>query len=36
MYCVLKTNPQTYKIKNLNLEKIIGSSYEKQLFLSIL
>ena len=36
MDCVLKTNPQTYKIKNLNLEKIIGSSYEKQLFLSIL
>ena len=26
---VLKTNPWTYKIKNLNREKIIGSFYEK-------
>ena len=26
---VLKTNPWTYKIKDLNGEKIIGSFYEK-------
>ena len=26
---VLKTNPWTYKIKDLNREKIIGSLYEK-------
>ena len=34
--CVLKTYPWTYriKIKNLNGEIIIGSSYEKGLFLS--
>ena len=30
----LKTNPWTYKLKDLNGEKIIGSFYEKQLFLS--
>ena len=28
---VLKTNPWTYKIKDLNREKIIGSFYEKEL-----
>ena len=28
---VLKTNPCTYKIKDLNGEKIIGSLYEKEL-----
>ena len=33
---VLKTNPWTYKIKDLNGEKIIGSFYEKELLLSIL
>ena len=33
---VLKTNPWTYKIKDLNREKIIGSFYEKELFMSIL
>ena len=31
---VLKTNPWTYKIKDLNREKIIGSFYEKELLLS--
>ena len=31
---VLKTNPWTYKIKDLNGEKIMGSFYEKELFLS--
>ena len=31
---VLKTNPWTYKIKDLNGEKIIGSFYEKELLLS--
>ena len=31
---VLKTNPCTYKIKNLNKEKIIESFYEKELLLS--
>ena len=31
---VLKTNPWTYKIKDLNGEKIIGSFYEKKLLLS--
>ena len=31
-----KTNPWTYKIKDLNVEKIIGSFYEKELLLSIL
>ena len=33
---VLKTNPWTYKLKDLNREKIIGSFYEKELLLSIL
>ena len=33
---VLKTNPSTYKIKDLNRKKIIGSFYEKELLLSIL
>ena len=32
---VLKTNTWTYKLKNLNGEKIIGSVYEKELLLSI-
>ena len=31
---VLKTNPWTYKIKDLNGEKIIESFYEKELLLS--
>ena len=31
---VLKTNPWTFKIKDLNGEKIIGSFYEKELLLS--
>ena len=33
---VSKTNPCTYKIKDLNGEKTIGSFYEKELLLSIL
>ena len=33
---VLKTNPSTYKIKNLNGEKIIGRFYEKEMLRSIL
>ena len=33
---VLKTNPWTYKIKDLNKEKIIGSFYENNFLLSIL
>ena len=33
---VLKTNPWTYNIKNINREKIMGSFYEKELLLSIL
>ena len=33
---VLETNPWTYKIKDLNGEKVIGSFYEKELLLSIL
>ena len=33
---VLKTNPWTYKIKDLNGEKIIGSFYGKELLRSIL
>ena len=33
---VLKTNPWTYKIKDLNGEKVIGSFYEKELLLRIL
>ena len=32
---VLKTNPRTYKIKDLNREKIIRSFYEKELLRSI-
>ena len=32
---VLKTNPWTYKIKDLNGEKMMGSFYEKELLLSI-
>ena len=32
---VLKTNPWTYKLKNLNGEKIKGSFYEKELLLNI-
>ena len=31
---VLKTNPWTYKIKDLNRETVIESFYEKELFLS--
>ena len=33
---VLKTNPWTYEIKDLNGEKTIGSFYEKELLLSII
>ena len=33
---VLKTNPWTYKLKDLNGEKIIGSFYEKEFLSSIL
>ena len=33
---ILKTNPRTYKIKDLNGEKIIESYYEKELLRSIL
>ena len=33
---VLKTNPWTYKIKDLNGEKLIESFHEKKLLLSIL
>ena len=33
---VLKTNPGTYKIKDLNEEKLIGSFYQKELLSSIL
>ena len=33
---VLKTNHWTYKIKDLNREKVIGSFYEKELLRSIL
>ena len=32
--CLLKTNPWTYKVKDLNGEKIIESFYENELFLS--
>ena len=32
---VLKTNPWTYKMKDLNREKIIESFYEKELLQSI-
>ena len=31
---VLKTNPWTYKIKDLNREIVIESFYEKELFLN--
>ena len=31
---VLKTNPWTYKLEDLNREKIIGSFYEKELLRS--
>ena len=31
---VLETNPWTYKMKDLNGEKIIGGFYEKELLLS--
>ena len=31
---VLKTNPWTYKVKDLNREKILGSFYEKELLFS--
>ena len=34
--CALKTNPQIYKIKDLNGEKRIGSFYKKELLSSIL
>ena len=30
----MKTNPRTYKIKELNGEKIIGNFFEKELFRS--
>ena len=33
---VWRTNPWTYKIKDLNREKSIGSFYEKELLFSIL
>ena len=33
---VLKTNPLTYKIKDLNAEKIMGSFYEKEMLRNIL
>ena len=33
-HVVLKTNPSTFKIKDLNREKIIVSIYEKELVLS--
>ena len=33
---ILKSNPWTYKIKDLNGEKIIGSCYKKELLRSIL
>ena len=32
---VLKTNAWTYKLKDLNREKIIGTFYEKELLQSI-
>ena len=31
---VLKTNPWTHEIKDLNRQKVIGSFHEKELFLS--
>ena len=36
IYSVLKTNPWTYKIKDLKGEKIMGRFYEKELLLCIL
>ena len=36
IYSVLKTNSWTYRIKDLNGKKIIGSFYEKELLLNIL
>ena len=33
---VLKTNPYTYKIEDLNGEKVVGSFYEEVFLLSIL
>ena len=33
---VLKTSPWTYRLKDLNREKKVGSFYEKELLLSIL
>ena len=33
---VLKTNPWTYKLKDLNGEKVIQNFYEKELLLGIL
>ena len=33
---VLKTYTYTFKLNDLNEEKIIGSSYERELFVSIL
>ena len=33
---VLKTNPLTYKIKDLNAEKIMGSFYQKEMLRNIL
>ena len=33
---ILKTNPWSYKIKDLSRQKIIGSFCEKELLLSIL
>ena len=33
---VLKTNPWTYKLKDLNGEKIVGSFHEKELLFSVL
>ena len=34
IFVILKTNPWTYKIKDLNGKTIIGSFYEKELLLS--
>ena len=32
--CALKINPWTYKMKDVNGEKVIGSFYEKELLMS--
>ena len=32
----IKTNPWTYKIKDINRKKVIGSFYEKELLLNLL